>query len=72
MELNGKPSGSLLWKLWKIPALKAGIKAGDQILAVDGKTTVGLKVEDASKLIRGKAGTPITLRVARQGRVALM
>jgi len=68
MELNGKTKRlTVVEALEKSPALKAGIKAGDQILAVDGKTTVGLKVEDASKLIRGKAGTPITLRVARQG-----
>ena len=49
------------------PALKAGIKAGDQILAIDGKSTQGMKVEDASKLIRGKAGTLIVLRIARVG-----
>jgi len=40
----------------KIP-FKAGIKAGDQILAIDGKPTQGLDVQDASKLIRGKVGT---------------
>ncbi len=49
------------------PALKAGIKAGDRILAIDGKSAQGMKVEDASKLIRGKAGTPVTLRIARLG-----
>ncbi len=49
------------------PALKAGIKAGDQILAIDGKPTQQMKVEDASKLIRGKAGTIVTLRLERNG-----
>ncbi|MBR8841114.1 MAG: S41 family peptidase [Stigonema ocellatum SAG 48.90 = DSM 106950] len=49
------------------PAIKAGIKAGDRILAIDGKSAQGMKVEDASKLIRGKAGTPVMLRIARQG-----
>lgn len=49
------------------PALKAGLKAGDRILAIDGKLTKGMKVEDASKLIRGKAGTPIILKIARSG-----
>jgi len=29
--------------------------------------TQGLDVQDASKLIRGKVGTPITLRIERQG-----
>lgn len=49
------------------PAFTAGIKRGDQILAIDGKATQGMKVEDASKLIRGQAGTPIILRIGRQG-----
>lgn len=50
------------------PALKAGIRAGDQILAINGKTTTGLDVETASNQIRGRAGTPVTLRLRRQGR----
>ncbi|NJM71568.1 MAG: PDZ domain-containing protein [Scytonema sp. RU_4_4] len=48
------------------PAFTAGIKAGDQILAIDGKPTNGMKLEDASKLIRGKVGTPVVLRIGRQ------
>ncbi|MGH8002552.1 MAG: carboxyl-terminal processing protease CtpB [Brasilonema sp.] len=48
------------------PAFTAGIKAGDQILAIDGKPTEGMKLEDASKLIRGKLGTPVVLRIGRQ------
>ena len=49
------------------PALRAGVKAGDQILAIDGKPTTSMKSEDASRLIRGKAGTMVTLRLGRQG-----
>jgi carboxyl-terminal processing protease len=49
------------------PALKAGIKSGDRILAIDGKPTKGMTVEDASNLIRGKAGTKVTLQVGRDG-----
>jgi carboxyl-terminal processing protease len=45
------------------PAGKAGVKAGDEILAIDGKPTAGMDVQDASKLIRGKAGTLVTLKI---------
>ncbi len=48
------------------PAFKAGIKAGDKILAIDGKPTQAIDVQDASKMIRGKAGTIVTLRIGRQ------
>ncbi|MBK1990305.1 S41 family peptidase [Sphaerospermopsis aphanizomenoides BCCUSP55] len=50
------------------PALKAGVKSGDEILAIDGKPTVKMKVDEASNLIRGKVGTAITLRLARPGK----
>jgi len=50
------------------PAGTAGIKAGDQIVAIDGKATAGMTVEDASKLIQGEAGTPITLKIGREGK----
>ncbi|AUT00160.1 peptidase S41 [Nostoc sp. CENA543] len=52
------------------PALKAGIKPGDEILAIDGNSTQSMKIDDASKLIRGKAGSKITLRLGRSGRSA--
>jgi carboxyl-terminal processing protease len=52
------------------PASAAGIQAGDRILAIDGKATRGMTVEDASRLIQGEAGTPITLRIERSGKDA--
>jgi carboxyl-terminal processing protease len=47
------------------PASKAGIKAGDEILAIDGKSTQGMIMDDFSKLIHGQLGTPLTLRIGR-------
>jgi carboxyl-terminal processing protease len=47
------------------PAAAAGIRIGDRILAIDGKSTDGMTVETASGLIRGEAGTNITLRLDR-------
>jgi carboxyl-terminal processing protease len=66
MELNETTKRlTVLEAIENSPALKAGIKAGDEILAIDGKPTQQMKVDDASKLIRGKEGTAITLRLGR-------
>jgi len=45
------------------PAEKAGLKPGDKILAVDGKETLGMSVDDAIKLIRGPKGTQVKLTI---------
>ena len=45
------------------PAEKAGIRAGDQILKIDGKPTEGITLSQASVKIRGKPGTTVTLHV---------
>lgn len=50
------------------PAYRAGIQAGDQILAVDGKTLVGIHLSDSVKLMRGEPGSSLTLTIQRPGR----
>jgi carboxyl-terminal processing protease len=52
------------------PAETAGIKAGDQITAVDGKTTTGLSLTDLGTAIRGAANTKVTLTVVHAGTTA--
>ena len=47
------------------PADKAGIKKDDIIIAVDGKDCKGLYGDDLSKLIRGKTGTEVKIKVKR-------
>ena len=45
------------------PAEQAGIRPGDWIQAVDGESTEGWTLEEASMAIRGPEGTPVTLTV---------
>jgi len=49
------------------PAEKAGLKAGDAILEIDGKNTASLFVDEAVKMIRGKEGTAVELLISREG-----
>jgi carboxyl-terminal processing protease len=49
------------------PASAAGIQTGDRILAIDGRSTRGMTVEQASQLIQGEVGTQIVLRIDRVG-----
>jgi carboxyl-terminal processing protease len=49
------------------PALKSGIREGDRIVEVDGTTTKGMKVDEVANRLRGEIGTPVTLKIAREG-----
>jgi carboxyl-terminal processing protease len=51
------------------PASRAGVLPKDVIVAIDGKSTRGMSTEDAVKLIRGQAGTSVTLQLRREGRL---
>ncbi len=48
------------------PADKAGIRAGDVILAVDGESTAGWTVGQAVRRIRGPQGSEVTLGVRHE------
>ncbi len=45
------------------PAEEAGVRAGDQILEVDGDSTEGITLSEAAVKIRGEVGTTVTLTV---------
>lgn len=51
-----------------LPADKAGLRAGDRIVAVNGESTEGKTNADVSSAMRGQAGTAVTLRYERDGR----
>jgi carboxyl-terminal processing protease len=48
------------------PADRAGLKAGDIILRIDGKSSLSMTIDDAVGVMRGKKGTPITLTIIRK------
>ncbi len=45
------------------PARSAGLKAGDIVIGVNGAKVEGMPVEDIVTKIRGKEGTPVSLRI---------
>lgn len=49
------------------PSEKAGIKAGDRILEIDGVSTQGMDVTNAVRRIRGPKGTKVVLKLLRSG-----
>jgi carboxyl-terminal processing protease len=49
------------------PAFLAGLKAGDVILEVDGKSTEGKSTNDVSKALRGEPNTNVKIKVQRPG-----
>lgn len=53
------------------PADKAGIRAKDAIVSIDGKSTSGMSIDDAVKRIRGESGTKVTLELVRDRKETL-
>jgi carboxyl-terminal processing protease len=49
------------------PAYEAGIKAGDQIVKIDGELSMDMSLTDAVSLIRGARGTKVNLTIRREG-----
>lgn len=47
------------------PAWNAGIKPGDKVVAIDGQSTKGFTLVEASALLKGKKGSKIVLSVVR-------
>jgi carboxyl-terminal processing protease len=50
------------------PAEKAGILAGDLILAIDGTTTENMSTDQAVSLIRGPKGSTVDFTISRAGK----
>lgn len=69
MEIDVKDSVlTVIAPLKGTPAEAAGIKAGDLIAAINGKSTDGISTEKAVSEIRGPAGTTVIITVIRSGK----
>jgi len=51
----------------KGPALEAGLRVGDRIVAIDGTSTDAMDLETVSNSIRGKVDSTVKLRISRAG-----
>ena len=65
IEGDGYPA--IMTPLDGSPAERAGIKAKDLIVKIDGRNAAGLTAADAANLIRGEEGTEVQLTIRREG-----
>jgi carboxyl-terminal processing protease len=49
------------------PAYKAGIRPGDTIMKVDGKSCTGLTTTEVADMLKGPKGTPVKISLGREG-----
>ena len=48
------------------PAFEAGVKAGDQIIKIDGKSTKDMTITEAVTKLRGQKDTKVTITIVRE------
>ena len=70
MSFQEQEDGSMLVvsTVAKSPAERAGIKEGDYIVKVDGKSIEGLNSTEVRELVRGEKGTQVSISLTRDGR----
>lgn len=66
VEVRGEKQGLVVLNVLPgSPALEAGVKEGDLIIAIDGQTLAGMVGEEAANRLQGKAGTRVALSIRR-------
>ncbi len=67
VALNSDNRAMIIAPLPNSPAANAGLKTGDVILAINGKSTEGMSLVEVVLNIRGPAGTPVRLTILHEG-----
>lgn len=49
------------------PAEKAGLRAGDKIIKIEGKSTAEITIDEAVDMLHGKKGTEVKVEIYREG-----
>ena len=58
----------LVMQIWdNSPAYNAGVRAGDCIVSIDGKSVLDETLDESTERMRGEAGTKVKMRVMREG-----
>lgn len=70
VALNSDKRPVVIAPLESSPAANAGIKTGDVILAIDGKSTDGMSLLEVTLGIRGTAGTAVKLTILHEADTA--
>ncbi|MEX2335690.1 MAG: S41 family peptidase [Fulvivirga sp.] len=64
-QINNKTIITMPYK--DFAAYNAGLKIGDEIIAINGKKVIGMSVSDISTLLKGQARTKVAVQVKRFG-----
>src|SRR5260370_40500848 len=67
LDKNGTPKIVVLNPFEGTPSYKAGIRRGDVIMSIDGKSTEGLDSPAVPSLLKGPKGTHVSVTMDREG-----
>ena len=67
VALDPKTKQLVVTRIFGSPAYAAGVRAGDAILAIDGRGAQGMSPDEAAKLIQGPPGTSVVLSIHHEG-----